>query len=96
MVRGDGESESQRLANVQTAQSGVGSRIPIDDDGGSFPGDPSRSLLPETRPLQDDGYEPREINALLAAEDQEESELLQFFLFTGARDLEVQYATWRT
>jgi integrase/recombinase XerD len=40
-------------------------------------------------------YEPHEINALLAAADQEESELLQFFLFTGARDQEVQYATWR-
>ncbi|WP_433966818.1 tyrosine-type recombinase/integrase [Tunturiibacter gelidiferens] len=40
-------------------------------------------------------YESHEINALLAAADQEESELLQFFLFTGARDQEVQYATWR-
>ena len=39
-------------------------------------------------------YEPNEINALLAAADQEESELMQFFLFTGARDQEVQYATW--
>jgi uncharacterized protein YlbG (UPF0298 family) len=29
-------------------------------------------------------YEPHEINALLAAADREESELLQFFLFTGA------------
>jgi integrase/recombinase XerD len=40
-------------------------------------------------------YEPHEINVLLAAADQEESELIQFFLFTGARDQEVQYATWR-
>jgi integrase/recombinase XerD len=40
-------------------------------------------------------YEPHEINALLAAADHEESEILQFFLYTGARDQEVQYATWR-
>ena len=40
-------------------------------------------------------YEQHEINALVAAADQEESELIQFFLFTGARDREVQYATWR-
>jgi integrase/recombinase XerD len=40
-------------------------------------------------------YEPHEINALLAAADQEEAELIQFFLFTGARDQEVQFATWR-
>jgi integrase len=40
-------------------------------------------------------YEPEEINSLLAAADQEESELMQFFLFTGARDQEVQYAVWR-
>jgi integrase/recombinase XerD len=38
--------------------------------------------------------EPHEINALLAAADQEESELIPVFLFTGARDQEIQYATW--
>ena len=40
-------------------------------------------------------YQPEEITKLLAAADQEESEILQFFLFTGSRDQEVQYATWR-
>jgi integrase/recombinase XerD len=40
-------------------------------------------------------YQPEEITKLLAAADQEESEVLQFFLFTGSRDQEVQYATWR-
>jgi hypothetical protein len=34
-------------------------------------------------------------NQLSSVADQEESELLQFFLFTGARDKEVQHATWR-
>jgi integrase len=38
---------------------------------------------------------PHEINALLAAAEREESEFIQFFLFTGARDQEVQFATWR-
>jgi integrase/recombinase XerD len=40
-------------------------------------------------------YSAAEISALLAVADTEESELLQFFLFTGAREQEVQYATWR-
>jgi integrase/recombinase XerD len=40
-------------------------------------------------------YQPEEITKLLAAADQEESEIFQFFLFTGSRDQEVQYATWR-
>jgi site-specific recombinase XerD len=40
-------------------------------------------------------YQSEEIIKLLAAADQEESELLEFFLFTGSRDQEVQYATWR-
>ena len=40
-------------------------------------------------------YSAAEISALLRVADREESELLQFFLFTGAREQEVQYATWR-
>jgi integrase/recombinase XerD len=40
-------------------------------------------------------YQPEEIAKLLGAADQEESEIIQFFLFTGSRDQEVQYATWR-
>jgi integrase/recombinase XerD len=40
-------------------------------------------------------YLSEEIIRLLAAADQEESEILQFFLFTGSRDQEVQCATWR-
>jgi|SRR5665213_1403289 len=40
-------------------------------------------------------YQPEEITQLLAAADEEESEIIQFFLFTGSRDQEVQYATWR-
>jgi len=36
-----------------------------------------------------------EIQQLLAAADQDETELFQFFLFTGAREKEVQFATWR-
>jgi integrase/recombinase XerD len=40
-------------------------------------------------------YGPEEINKLLEFANQEESELVQFFLYTGARDQEVQYATWR-
>jgi len=39
-------------------------------------------------------YQPEEIAKLLGAADQEESGI-QFFLFTGSRDQEVQYATWR-
>ncbi len=40
-------------------------------------------------------YSEDEIQALLAVADREESEIIQFFLFTGAREQEVQYATWR-
>ena len=40
-------------------------------------------------------YSVAEISALLTVANTEESELLQFFLFTGAREQEVQYATWR-
>jgi integrase/recombinase XerD len=40
-------------------------------------------------------YSAADISALLAVANTEESELLQFFLFTGAREQEVQYATWR-
>jgi hypothetical protein len=40
-------------------------------------------------------YSAREVNSLLAASDQEEAEIIQFFLFTGAPEQEVQYATWR-
>jgi integrase/recombinase XerD len=40
-------------------------------------------------------YQPEEINKLLEFANEEESALIQFFLFTGARDREVQFATWR-
>jgi integrase/recombinase XerD len=40
-------------------------------------------------------YRPDEVRALMATADQEERELFQFFLCTGCRDKEVQYATWR-
>lgn len=40
-------------------------------------------------------YSKEEIQTLLATGDKEESEMLQFFLFTGAREQEVQFATWR-
>jgi integrase/recombinase XerD len=40
-------------------------------------------------------YSAAEIRSLHAGADREESEMLQFFLFTGAREQEVQYATWR-
>jgi integrase/recombinase XerD len=40
-------------------------------------------------------YNRADIQALLALADSEESEMLQFFLFTGAREQEVQFATWR-
>lgn len=40
-------------------------------------------------------YNTEEVRCLLAVADHEESDLLQFFLCTGARDLEVVYATWR-
>ena len=40
-------------------------------------------------------YQPDEINKLLEFATEEESALIQFFLFTGARDQEVQFATWR-
>jgi integrase/recombinase XerD len=39
-------------------------------------------------------YTEDEIRQLLGAADEEESELLQFFLFTGSREQEVQFATW--
>jgi integrase len=40
-------------------------------------------------------YGQEEIKRLLEFANQEESELIQFFLYTGARDQEVQFATWR-
>lgn len=40
-------------------------------------------------------YTKDEIGQLMAAADREEYELFQFFLCTGARDQEVQFATWR-
>jgi integrase len=40
-------------------------------------------------------YSVGELQGLMAAADQNEYELFQFFLCTGARDQEVQYATWR-
>jgi integrase/recombinase XerD len=39
-------------------------------------------------------YNVDEISALFKACDREELDLLQFFLFTGSRDQEVQFATW--
>jgi integrase/recombinase XerD len=39
-------------------------------------------------------YSPQELKALFAAANQEENDLFQFFLWTGARDGEVQHATW--
>jgi integrase/recombinase XerD len=39
-------------------------------------------------------YSPEELKALFAAANQEELELFQFFLCTGARDGEVQHACW--
>ena len=39
-------------------------------------------------------YAGAEICKLLMTADTEESELLQFFLFTGGREQEIQYATW--
>lgn len=40
-------------------------------------------------------YNAVEIQALLDATIQKELEVLQFFLFTGAREQEVRFATWR-
>lgn len=40
-------------------------------------------------------YRQEEILRLLRAAGNEEAEMIQFFLFTGARDQEVQFATWR-
>lgn len=40
-------------------------------------------------------YQQEDITKLLEFATQEESELIQFFLFTGGRDQEVQFATWR-
>lgn len=40
-------------------------------------------------------YQQEDINKFLEFATQEESELIQFFLFTGGRDQEVQFATWR-
>jgi integrase/recombinase XerD len=40
-------------------------------------------------------YTKEEIRALMSAAAQEEYELFQFFLCTGCREKEVQYATWR-
>jgi integrase/recombinase XerD len=40
-------------------------------------------------------YSEEKIRQLMAAADQEEYELFQFFLCTGSREQEVQYATWR-
>jgi integrase/recombinase XerD len=39
-------------------------------------------------------YNSDEVSQLLAAADQDECDLLQFFLCTGARDREVQFASW--
>jgi integrase/recombinase XerD len=39
-------------------------------------------------------YSPEELKALFTAARQEENDLFQFFLWTGARDGEVQHATW--
>jgi integrase/recombinase XerD len=39
-------------------------------------------------------YDAEEIKELLSHADQEESELVHFFLFTGAREQEVQFAGW--
>lgn len=39
-------------------------------------------------------YSPEELRALFGAADPEENDLFQFFLWTGARDGEVQHATW--
>jgi integrase len=39
-------------------------------------------------------YSAEELKALFAAANEEENDLFQFFLWTGARDGEVQHATW--
>ncbi|MEO6983320.1 MAG: site-specific integrase [Edaphobacter sp.] len=39
-------------------------------------------------------YSKQDIQAMLAVADQEESELIQFFLFTGVREKEAQFAAW--
>jgi integrase len=40
-------------------------------------------------------YTPGQVRAMLTVADQEESDLVHFFVATGARDLEVVFATWR-
>jgi hypothetical protein len=61
--------------------------------------DVSSPLLKSDRPRYTEkvvsAYSAREISSLVAAADQEAAEIIQFFLFTGAREQEVQYATWR-
>lgn len=56
-------------------------------------------LLKSDRPTYTEkvvsAYNAEEIHGLMAAANREEHDLFQFFLCTGAREQEVQYATWR-
>lgn len=51
--------------------------------------------LPKYTQKRVSAYRPEEVRRLLSVASTEESELIQFFLCTGARDQEVQFATWR-
>jgi integrase len=50
-----------------------------------------RSYVETIRPI----YEAEEIASMLRHADQDEATLIKFFLFSGFRDREIRYMTWR-
>ena len=74
---------ANRVANVKRFFNTVGAEWPL-----------KREDKPKYTEKAVTAYSSGEVRQLLAAADGEESELLQFFLFTGGREQEVQYATW--
>jgi integrase len=75
---------ANRVANLKRFTGSLGFEWPL-----------SRADKPRYTDKIVSAYSAEEIRSMLRVATGEESVLIQFFLYTGAREQEVQYATWR-